>query len=46
MAASAVSCRVPGMSSTPAPCARICTVFAGLVEAGVMIVACMPPAAA
>jgi hypothetical protein len=41
-AASAVSCRVPGISSTVAPCARICTVFAGLVDAGAMIVARMP----
>ena len=45
-AASAVACRLPGMSSTRAPCAFICTVFAGLVDDGAMIVARSPPAAA
>ena len=45
-AASLVCCRVPGTSSTAAPWARICTVLAGLVEAGAMITARMPPAAA
>ena len=45
-AASDVAWRLPGMSSTLAPWARICTVFAGLVEAGAMMVAAMPPAAA
>ena len=42
----AVSWRVPGINSTAAPWARICTVFAGLVESGAMMVARSPPAAA
>ena len=41
-----MSWRLPGISSTVAPCARICTVLAGLVEAGAMMVAAIPPAAA
>ena len=46
IAASAQSWREPGTSSISAPEARLCTVLAGLVLAGTMIFARMPPAAA
>jgi methanogenic corrinoid protein MtbC1 len=45
-AASDVAWRLPGMSSTVAPAARMATVFAGEVDSGAMMVALRPPAAA